>query len=57
MKLRLSRKNPRTVLCNRKNALGVGIMTPKTIIDVLKAKTHLGNIWKRGETNKAIVNQ
>ena len=50
MKLGLSRKFPRNMLCNRKIALGVGIMTTKTIIDILKAKTHLGNIRRRGET-------
>ena len=48
MKLGLSRKFPRTVLFSRKSALGVVIMTSKTIIDVLKAKTYLGNIRKRG---------
>ena len=57
IKLGLSRKFPRAVLCSRKSTLGDGIMTPKTTIDVLKAKTYLGNIRKRGETNKAIANQ
>ena len=56
-KLGLSRKFPRNVLHNRKSALGVGIMTPKTIIDFLKAKTYLGNIRRRRETCKAMLNQ
>ena len=57
MKLGLSRKFPRDVLHSRKSALGVGIMTPKTIIDVLKAKTCLGNIRRREEINKSMLNQ
>ena len=32
-------------------------MTPNTIIDMLKAKIHLGNIRKIDETNKAMLNQ
>ena len=45
------------MLCSIKSAIGVGIMTPKTTIDVLKAKTHLENIQKRGETNEETLNQ
>ena len=41
IKLGLSRKFPRNVLCSRKSALGVRIMTPKTIIDILKEKKHI----------------
>ena len=48
MKHGLSRKIPQTVLCSRKNAHGVGIMIPITRLDVLKAKTCLRKIWKKG---------
>ena len=56
MKLGLSRKFSRDVLHGRKSALGVGDMTPNTIIAILKAKTCVGNIRRRGETNNAILN-
>ena len=43
MKLRLSRKFPRLILYSRKSALGVGIIKPSTIIDMLKAKQYIGH--------------
>ena len=29
-------------------------MTPKTIIDILKAKLYIGNVRRRGETSRVI---
>ena len=55
IKLGLSRRFPRAVLHSRKSALGIGIMTPRTIIDILKAKLHVGNVRREGETNAAIA--
>ena len=54
MKLGLSRKFPRKILYSRKSALGVGIMTPLTIIAMLKAKLYLGNVRAKGVTNEAV---
>ena len=54
LKLGLSRKFPRDVLYSRKSALGVGIMKPSTIIDILKAKLYLGNARRKGVTYEAI---
>ena len=47
MKLGLSKKFPRAVLFSRKSALGVGLMEPHTIIDVLKLKLFIGNMRKK----------
>ena len=54
IKLELGQKFPQEVLYSRKSILRVGIMTPKTIIDILKAKLYIGNVRKRGETSRAI---
>jgi len=54
IKLGLSRKFPRDILHSRKSALGVGIMKPTTIIDMLKAKLFLGNVRRKGVTYVAI---
>ena len=54
VELGLSRKFPRNVLHSRKSALGVGIMTPRTMIDTLKENLHLGNIKKQGVTSNTI---
>ena len=54
LKLGLSRKFPRDVLYSRKSALGVGIMKPSTIIDILKAKLYLGNVRRKDVTYAAI---
>ena len=54
IKLGLGQKFPHKVLYSRKSALGVRIMIPKTIINILKAKLYIGNVRKRGETNKVI---
>ena len=55
IKLGLSRKFPRAILYSRKSTLSIGIMTPSTITDILKAKLYVGNLRKRGETSRAIV--
>ena len=47
MKLDLSNKFPRAALCSRKSALGVGLMEPSTIIDVLKLNGLLPTWEKR----------
>lgn len=42
-KMNLSKKFPRSVLCSRKTALCIGLLAPRTTIDVLALKLHLGN--------------
>ena len=54
MKLGLGQKFSQKVLYSRKSTLEVGIITPKTIIDILKAKLYIGNVRKREETSKVI---
>ena len=46
MKLSLSTKFPGALLWSRKSALGVGLMEPCTITDVLKLKLFIGNMRK-----------
>ena len=53
-KFGLSKNFLRQVLYSRKSALGIGIMTPSTIIDMLKAKLYIGNIRKEGVAKEAI---
>ena len=54
VKLGLSRNFPRLVLYSRKSALGVGIMRPSTIIDMLKAKQYLGHKRMNSIANQSI---
>ena len=54
IKLGLSRNFPRRVLYSRKSALGIGIMKPSTIINILNAKLYLGNKRMEGVANEAI---
>ena len=54
IKLGLSRNFPRDVLYSRKSALGVRIMMPSTIINMLKAKLYIGNKRKGGIVKEAI---
>jgi len=54
IKLGFSRNFPRRVLYSRKSALGIGIMKPSTIINILKVKLYLGNKRKEGVANEAI---
>ena len=42
-KLGLSENFPRSALCSRKTALGVGLLAPRTIIDVLTLKLYFGH--------------
>ena len=42
-KLRLVKTFPRTLLHVRKGELGVGLMEPQTVVDVLACKMHIGN--------------
>ena len=42
-KMKLSEKFPRSVLYSRKTALGIGLLAPRTIIDVLSLKLYIGN--------------
>ena len=42
-KMRLSEKFPRNILYARKTALGVGLLSPRTIIDTLSLKLYLGH--------------
>ena len=50
MKLGLSKKFPRAALCSRKSTLGIGLMEPSTIVDVLKLKLFIGSMRKRGNS-------
>ena len=42
-KLGLSENFPWSVLCSRKTALEVGLLAPRTIVDSLALKLHLGH--------------
>ena len=42
-KLGLSKNFPRSILYSRKTALGIGLLTPVTIIDVLALKLYFGH--------------
>ena len=57
MKLGFSRNFPRHTLYSRRSALGIGLMKPNTIIDMMKLKLYLGNKRKLGNTNEAVVAQ
>ena len=47
-------KFPQNVLYFHKSTLGIGLMEPSTIIDILKLKSYIRNKRKRGNTHKAI---
>ena len=57
VKLDLSRKFLRDVLCSRKSALGVGTMKPSTIMNVLKGKLCLGVVRRDRVMNQAVTLQ
>ena len=57
IKLGLGRKFPRTALYSRKSVLGVGLMTPSTIIACLKLKLYVGNKRKLGNAEDSIAIQ
>ena len=42
-KMKLSEKFPRNVLYSRKTALGVGLLAPRTIVDILSLKLYIGH--------------
>jgi hypothetical protein len=53
-KMGLSEKFPRSVLYSRKSALGVGLMSPTTIISSLALKMYIGHNRYRSELSKVI---
>ena len=57
VKIELSRKFPRSILCSRKSALGIGILTPSAIMDMFKTKLFLGKLRTEGNEAKAVAAQ
>ena len=53
-KLKLGSKFPRKVLYIHKNALGVGLMTPNTILEILSLKLYFGHTRLNSNTNQLI---
>ena len=53
-KLGLSENFPRSVLYSRKTALGIGLLAPATIIDVLALKLYFGHKRANDRIGKAI---
>ena len=53
-KLNLSERFPRKVLYMRNSALGVGLMAPRTIVDVLALKLYVGHQRARSKVAKII---
>ena len=53
-KMGLSEKFPRLMLYSRKTALGVGLMSPNTIISTLALKLYLGHNRSKSELSKVI---
>ena len=53
-KMGLSEKFPRSVLYSRKSALGVGLMSPDTIISSLALKLYTGHNRYKSELSKII---
>ena len=53
-KLRLSEKFSRKVLHYRKTSLGVGLLAPRTIVDVLALKLHVGHQRADSKVDKMI---
>ena len=53
-KMRLSEKLPRSILYARKSSLGVGLISPTTIIDVLALKLYIGHNRLESEVSKII---
>ena len=56
-KLGFSRTFPWHTLYSRRSALGIGLMKPNTIIEMMKLKLYLGNKRKVGNANEAIIAQ
>ena len=53
-KLKLSERFPRKVLHMRNSALGVGLIAPRTIVEVLALKLHVGHQRARSKVAKII---
>ena len=54
LKLGFSKNFSRTALCTRRSALKIGLMTPQTIIEILKLKLYIGNKRKKGNVYKVV---
>ena len=54
VKMGLSRKFLWTILYTRKSILGIGLMKPSTIIDILKLKLYIRNKQKEGNAKESI---
>ena len=53
-KMKLSEKFPRSVLYSRKTALGVGLLAPRTIVDILSLKLYIGHQRMESKVTKII---
>jgi len=53
-KMNLSEKFPRHVLYSRKTALGVGLLAPSTIVDILSVKLYMGHQRMNSRVSKMI---
>ena len=54
-KLKLSKKFPRKILYARKSVLGVGLMAPSTVLDILAIRAYVGH--QRGESGVSKIIQ
>jgi len=53
-KMRLSEKFPRSVLYSRKTAMGIGLLAPRTIVDILALKLYVGHQRMNSKVAKII---
>ena len=53
-KMGLSEKFSRSVLCSRKSALRVELMSPSTIVSTLALKLHVGNNRYKSKLSRII---
>jgi len=53
-KMKLSEKFPRNVLYSRKTALGVGLLAPRTIVDILSLKLYIGHQRMKSKVSEII---
>jgi len=54
-KLGLGKKFPRTALYTRQNAIGIGLITPKTAIVMLATKLYIRNLRAKTRISKIII--
>ena len=54
-KLELGKKFPRTVLYIRQNAIGIGLIMPKTAIAMLETKLYIRNLRAKTRISKIII--